>query len=191
MPAQRPRGARASRVLLSGEFRRAGICGAKPPGAVCIDGAGNLRRAVDTDRSGLRLQRLGLLPRVDGSGGRRLRPGAGGGRGEDDLPAHRARQPDSGRSGGLLGRDEGGIDLRLAVRDDRPAPHVRVRHQERTPVHGGGEEPRGGGAQSGCPHAQGNHARTGDEGQADRRAAQPIRLLAGFRWRGGGAAGAA
>ncbi len=191
MPAQCERDAVAGAVVLPGEFRRAGVRGAEPPGAVRFHRAGNHGRAIDAHRGGLRLQRLRLLPRLDGSGGRRLRPGDGGGRGEDDLAAHRARQPDSGRGGRLLGRDEGRIDLRLALRDDRPAPHVRVRHKERAPVDGRGEEPRGGGAQSGRAHAQGDHARTGDERQADRRAAQPVRLLAGLRWRGGGAAGAA
>ena len=72
-----------------------------------------------------------------------LRYRAGGGRGEDDFAAHAAGElrfwPGAGDCAGEM---QGGRHLRLAVRHDRAAAHVRFRNHARTPGGGGREEPR-------------------------------------------------
>ena len=143
----------ADRVVLPRQFRRTVIRRPESSGAICLDRAEYLRCAGHPRRGRLCVERFGVLPRVGGSRGGDLRRRDGGRGREDDVPAHRADQRDSGSGGRLLGRDASGKHLRVAVRHDRAAPHAPVRDEAGASGRGRGQESRQRRAQSRRAHA--------------------------------------
>ncbi len=125
VPARRRRPAGAGRVLLPGKFRRPLFRRAESSGALHLDVARNPRRALDACRGGLRLRRIGVLPRLGRSRRGHSRRGHGGGRRKNDVAADAPRQRDPGGGRRLFRRDARRQYLRLAVRHDRPPSHAR------------------------------------------------------------------
>ncbi len=177
----------SSRGVLSRQFRRAVVCRTESSGAV------HCRRDGDQGRTGTRFEAAcassgsAFFHAVSAVAAGLVRHRAGGGRGEDDFAADAQGDRNSGGRGRSVRRSARGRDVPGAVRDDRAAPYVSVRNHARANGGGGGEEPSERREESAGAHAQGDHHGAGAGGQADRRAAHGLRLLADQRRRGRGA----